>query len=65
MKHFDASGVRGNAEPIREQDPIKQGLKLKIDDGQIPSIMIREQDPIKQGLKHSSENEDDENKPYS
>ena len=37
-------------ELIREQDPLKQGLKqLKL--GMPVTITIREQDPLKQGLK--------------
>ena len=36
---------------IREQDPLKQGLKLGLDMIQIVIITIREQDPLKQGLK--------------
>ena len=38
---------------IREQDPLKQGLKqhnITLADGYI--MKIREQDPLKQGLKH-------------
>ena len=38
--------------PIREQDPLKQGLKLKLKKYiSIIFIIIREQDPLKQGLK--------------
>ena len=36
---------------IREQDPLKQGLKLR-SDALLLEINIREQDPLKQGLKH-------------
>jgi len=37
--------------PIREQDPLKQGLKrLQLSRTRI-SLTIREQDPLKQGLK--------------
>jgi len=36
---------------IREQDPLKQGLKLLIIDDCININKIREQDPLKQGLK--------------
>ena len=36
---------------IREQDPLKQGLKPHDTDSVTPSIFIREQDPLKQGLK--------------
>jgi len=36
---------------IREQDPLKQGLKLKNTKGYNWEITIREQDPLKQGLK--------------
>ena len=36
---------------IREQDPLKQGLKLKIFFGFMKEFPIREQDPLKQGLK--------------
>ncbi len=38
---------------IREQDPLKQGLKLIIMIYQSSNQVIREQDPLKQGLKHS------------
>ena len=40
--------------PIREQDPLKQGLKLfsACLSGEVKRI--REQDPLKQGLKHKS-----------
>jgi hypothetical protein len=35
---------------IREQDPLKQGLKpIKVEG--IKELQIREQDPLKQGLK--------------
>ena len=37
--------------PIREQDPLKQGLKLfQLSFLKLP-YPIREQDPLKQGLK--------------
>ena len=37
---------------IREQDPLKQGLKhSQIMNSNIPQLKIREQDPLKQGLK--------------
>ncbi len=38
---------------IREQDPLKQGLKLKMskDSSHLFEVEIREQDPLKQGLK--------------
>ena len=36
---------------IREQDPLKQGLKQEKDDRDNKSDGIREQDPLKQGLK--------------
>ena len=36
---------------IREQDPLKQGLKLVVTESHVPCILIREQDPLKQGLK--------------
>ena len=36
---------------IREQDPLKQGLKLAPGDVFEVKIGIREQDPLKQGLK--------------
>jgi len=36
---------------IREQDPLKQGLKLPIVTRTILLGQIREQDPLKQGLK--------------
>ena len=42
---------------IREQDPLKQGLKLEVDEEtiikEITCSNIREQDPLKQGLKLS------------
>jgi len=38
-------------ENIREQDPLKQGLKPETVVEIIPEIQIREQDPLKQGLK--------------
>ena len=37
---------------IREQDPLKQGLKLGSKQRLKSSLGIREQDPLKQGLKH-------------
>ena len=36
---------------IREQDPLKQGLKHVCPRGSWWKEMIREQDPLKQGLK--------------
>jgi len=36
---------------IREQDPLKQGLKLNLSPRLINDFTIREQDPLKQGLK--------------
>ena len=36
---------------IREQDPLKQGLKQSIDCPIARELRIREQDPLKQGLK--------------
>ena len=36
---------------IREQDPLKQGLKPRQAPGSFCSGEIREQDPLKQGLK--------------
>ena len=36
---------------IREQDPLKQGLKLCCDLVEGDCVKIREQDPLKQGLK--------------
>ena len=36
---------------IREQDPLKQGLKQKLMSMSVRRIKIREQDPLKQGLK--------------
>ena len=36
---------------IREQDPLKQGLKLSAPAPHIIVKYIREQDPLKQGLK--------------
>ena len=41
-----------DADPIREQDPLKQGLKLGFLQVHILEVLIREQDPLKQGLKH-------------
>ena len=38
---------------IREQDPLKQGLKLKKMINYRKELCIREQDPLKQGLKRS------------
>ena len=37
--------------PIREQDPLKQGLKHMMIFDHIKKSGIREQDPLKQGLK--------------
>jgi len=36
---------------IREQDPLKQGLKPSLGALWLPACLIREQDPLKQGLK--------------
>ena len=36
---------------IREQDPLKQGLKHQKGNSPHKSVQIREQDPLKQGLK--------------
>ena len=41
----------GMPERIREQDPLKQGLKQSVFLGLNLWISIREQDPLKQGLK--------------
>ena len=38
-------------ERIREQDPLKQGLKLAAHFSTDKNCQIREQDPLKQGLK--------------
>ena len=38
---------------IREQDPLKQGLKLCVTTPKGSDSVIREQDPLKQGLKLS------------
>ncbi len=38
---------------IREQDPLKQGLKQNEDSTVDAAKDIREQDPLKQGLKHA------------
>ncbi len=39
---------------IREQDPLKQGLKQRFSHViQLQKLKIREQDPLKQGLKHN------------
>ena len=40
------------SEQIREQDPLKQGLKLIRESRDQLGFRIREQDPLKQGLKH-------------
>ena len=40
-------------EKIREQDPLKQGLKQNYHAWRDNSDYIREQDPLKQGLKPS------------
>ena len=46
---------------IREQDPLKQGLKQSAILSSItPLITIREQDPLKQGLKLKFRNDTDE-----
>jgi len=39
------------AQLIREQDPLKQGLKLEFEKLCQTFQTIREQDPLKQGLK--------------
>ena len=39
---------------IREQDPLKQGLKLIRPISSLQLDYIREQDPLKQGLKQMS-----------
>ena len=40
---------------IREQDPLKQGLKLDLTNREVLAAEeIREQDPLKQGLKRGS-----------
>ena len=36
---------------IREQDPLKQGLKRRLSAFGLQLFTIREQDPLKQGLK--------------
>ena len=41
---------------IREQDPLKQGLKLRKVFPNNTCVTIREQDPLKQGLKPELEN---------
>ena len=51
--------VQPQSEPIdermiREQDPLKQGLKRESDRCQHEYLDIREQDPLKQGLKHGA-----------
>ena len=38
---------------IREQDPLKQGLKLFCGLQDLGDMQIREQDPLKQGLKQT------------
>mgnify|MGYP000892604264 CR=1 FL=1 len=40
-----------NVVMIREQDPLKQGLKQKWREAPHKLDFIREQDPLKQGLK--------------
>ena len=40
---------------IREQDPLKQGLKLSNNRIKKTFHEIREQDPLKQGLKRQSQ----------
>ena len=39
---------------IREQDPLKQGLKPLILRRTAAAVTIREQDPLKQGLKQTT-----------
>ena len=39
---------------IREQDPLKQGLKHQYRAAVVSQSLIREQDPLKQGLKHGT-----------
>ncbi len=41
---------------IREQDPLKQGLKLSDNEYELETCKIREQDPLKQGLKQNIKN---------
>ncbi len=44
--------MQDNLTGIREQEPIKQGLKHPSSDMSLHQpILIREQDPLKQGLK--------------
>ena len=43
--------VRNGRVIIREQDPLKQGLKLMLILFHLFFVYIREQDPLKQGLK--------------
>jgi len=40
---------------IREQDPLKQGLKPGYHAGIVVYCSIREQDPLKQGLKPTTQ----------
>jgi len=44
--------IKTIAYKIREQDPLKQGLKRHYPNTGIYKDKIREQDPLKQGLKH-------------
>ncbi len=43
--------VRAVGKVIREQDPLKQGLKQLLMASDLFFYPIREQDPLKQGLK--------------
>jgi len=53
LKHFTPLGSSfRKIFPIREQDPLKQGLKPVSHNVFLNSSDIREQDPLKQGLKH-------------
>ena len=51
IETFLNSGSSPKSVTIREQDPLKQGLKLEGGVNNIAQGSIREQDPLKQGLK--------------
>ena len=46
-----SGNVEGTIDYIREQDPLKQGLKPFLSSEVTSTEKIREQDPLKQGLK--------------
>ena len=49
---------------IREQDPLKQGLKQSVFINHLKSGLIREQDPLKQGLKLKAQNGEIDHKQF-